>query len=169
MKLLASLSVLFLALAPMTAQAQTTPADAVLRTLDLDVLREVLGELDLWVNTEGVDEEGDYFLEVETRDGLVYYLYGASCSEAAPSKDCLGLNLVATFTLKDGADANAVMDSISYAFLKVYRSGGDVKVARYVIFDGGITRANVKTNISIFSGITKAVWDKLTKANVLEE
>jgi hypothetical protein len=168
MKFLAGLAVVFLALAAMPAQAQTTPPDAVMRQLDLEDLRAVLGELDLWVNKEGVDEEGDYFLEVETADGLVYHLFGASCDDDDPAKACLGLNMVATFSLKDAADIHAVMDGISYAFLKVYRAGDEVKIARYVIFDGGITRDNMKANISVFSGIAKAVWSKLTTAGVLE-
>lgn len=165
MRLAAALAVLCFTLAASPAQAQ----DTVMKALDFDQLRAVSSELDLTLTDEGVDDDGDYYFEVESETGLLFYLYGAGCSEDDPAQGCLGLNMVASFTLNDEADVHEVMDSVSYAFMKIYRSGDDIKASRYVIFDGGITRENMKENVSVFAQIADAIWEKLIDLDVLAD
>lgn len=154
-----------LALLASPAQAQ----DVVMKALDFGALKAVSSELGYTLADEGVDEDGDYYLEVQSESGLMFYLYGAGCAENDLAKDCLGLNMIASFTLTDEADVHEVMDSISYAFMKIYRSGDDIKASRYLIFDGGITRENMKENLSVFVQIADAVWEKLADLDVLAE
>ena len=161
--------VLAFALACLGAPALAQDGDKLMQALDFTELRAILDELDYAVTEEGIDEDGDFYFEIESDTGLILGIYGASCDDADPKKDCMGLNAVATFTLAADADVNTVMDSISYAFMKVYRSGHDVKIARYVIFDGGITRENVKENVRIFAEIGDKIWGKLTDAKVLTD
>lgn len=158
-----------LALACLVAPAQAqTP---LVETVDFKALRtELVSELAFEVVDEGVDEDGDHYLEVESEAGLRFYLYGALCDEADPAKGCQALNMVATFSLAEGADVHEAMDSIDYAFLKVYRSPrNDLKIARYLVLDGGITMANLSSNITIFADIGDAVWGDLSDADYLED
>lgn len=163
MRLAGALAALWFALATSPAHAQ----DTLMKALDFGALRTVSSELDLTVTDEGVDEDGDYYLEAESETGLLFYLYGAGCSEDDPAEGCLGLNLVASFTMDGESDLHEVMDSISYAFMKIYRSGEDIKASRYVIFDGGITRENMKENVSVFVQIADAIWEQLIELDVL--
>lgn len=156
---------LSLALFASPAQAQ----DVVMKALDFGELKAVSSELGYTLADEGVDEDGDYYLEVQSDSGLMFYLYGAGCAEDDPAKGCLGLNMIASFTLNDEADAHEVMDSVSYAFMKIYRSGDDIKASRYLIFDGGITRENMKENVSVFVQIADAIWEQLAGLEVLAE
>ncbi len=156
---------LSLALLASPAQAQ----DVLMKALDFGELKAASAELGHTLADEGVDEDGDYYLEVQSESGLMFYLYGAGCSEDDPAKECLGLNMIASFTLNDEADVHEVMDSVSYAFMKIYRSGDDVKASRYLIFDGGITRENMKENLSVFVQIADAVWEQLAGLEVLAE
>lgn len=143
--------------------------DAVMKALDFGALKAASTELGYKLADEGVDEDGDYYLELQSDSGLMFYLYGAGCSEDDAAKDCLGLNMIASFTLNDEADAHEVMDSISYAFMKIYRSGDDIKASRYLIFDGGITRENMKENVSVFVQIADSIWEQLAALEVLAD
>lgn len=167
MKLLAGLFVI--AFACVGAPALAQGGDRVMKALEFEELRTILAELDVEVTDDGVDEDGDYHLELKSDGGLLFYIYGASCNADDPQKDCLGLNAVSSFTLSAEADVHTVVDSISYAFMKVYRSGKEVKVSRYVIFDGGITRTNVKDNVRIFVEIADKIWTKLSDDGVLAD
>jgi hypothetical protein len=161
---IAALSALLIA-SPAHAQEQ----DVIMKALDFGVLREVSKDLGYTLTDEGVDEDGQYYLELQAESGLVFYAYGNGCSDADAAKECLGLNLVTTFTVNDTADIHEVMDSVSYAFMKVYLSGGDIKASRYLIFDGGITRANMQENVTVFVQIADAIWKQLAGLDVLEE
>ena len=165
MRLLSAIAALCLIFTSQPAHAQ----DDVMKALDFDTLREVSGELKLTLTDEGVDDDGDYYFELESESGLVLYLYGGGCSEDDPAVGCLGLNMVSSFTLNDTADVHEVMDSVSYAFMKIYRSGDDMKASRYIIFDGGITRENMKENLSVFVQIADAIWEQLADLEVLAE
>jgi hypothetical protein len=165
MRLIAAIAALSFLLSASPAHAQ----DTVMKALDFGMLRSVTTELGNTVADEGIDEDGDYYFEVSSETGLMFYLYGAGCSEEDPAAGCLGLNMIASFTLEDEADAHEVMDSISYAFMKLYRSGDDIKASRYVIFDGGITRENMKENVSVFVQIADAIWDQLIDLDVLAQ
>ncbi len=167
MKLLVGL--LALAVACLSTPALAQDGDKMMKALDFEELRAIAGELDYVVTEEGVDEDGDFYFEIEADTGLMFGIYGASCDDDDPKKDCMGLNAVGTFTLAGDADVNEVMDSISYAFMKVYHSGDEVKISRYVIFDGAVTRENVKENIRIFAEIGDLIWGKLTDAHVLAD
>lgn len=158
-----------LAFACMGAPALAQGGDKLMTKLEFEELRAIVGELDFDVLDEGIDEDGDYYFEVESDTGLIFYLYGASCDDDDPAEGCMGLNAVGTFTLGGDEDTNAVMNGISYAFMKVYRSGDEVKIARYVIFDGGIMRENVKQNVRIFAEIGDLIWGKLTDDGRLED
>ena len=41
------------------------------------------------------------------------------------------------------------------------RNGGDnsLEVSRYLIFDGGLTRENLKTNIEVFIEVAEDIWN----------
>jgi hypothetical protein len=161
--------VAWLCVAGLGAPAMAQDDNTLMTLLEFEELRGIVEELDFAVTDEGVDEDGDYYFEVESDTGLLFNLYGARCDEADPRKDCQDLNVVGTFSLAADADIHEVMETISYAFMKVYRSGDDVKIARYLVFDGGVGRENVKENIRIFAEIGEMIWSDLVDQEVLAE
>ena len=165
MRLLAGLFALVCLGTPAMAQSH----GKLMLQLEVKELRDIVEELDFAITDEGIDADGDYYFEVVSDTGLPFFLYGARCDEDDPAKDCMDLNAVGTFTPTPDADVDEVMKSISYAFMKVYRSGDDVKISRYLIFDGGITRENVKENIRVFAEIGDTIWSDLTGAGVLAD
>ncbi len=167
MKLLAGLFAI--ALACVGAPALAQGGDRVMKALEFADLRLMAAELDFAVTDDGGNADGHYYLEIKSDSGLMFGIYGMSCSKDDPQKDCLGLNAVASFTLSADADVLKVMDSIDYAFMKVYREEREIKVSRYVIFDGGITRENVKQNVLIFEQLADKIWAKLSDDGVLTD
>lgn len=151
------------------AQAPACAQESLMKALDFDVLREITADQGLTLTDEGVDEEGDYYLSVKTETGLQFSLYGAVCSSSDPAVGCAAVNILASFLLDDEHQAAEVMDTISYAFMKVYRSQDDVAISRYVIFDDGITTGNLAANLRVFVEIAEKVWDQLADAGVLED
>lgn len=166
------------------AQAQTpTPApkppppvavaapvqDVIMRSLDFDVAREIMDELDFTVIDEDVDEDGDHYIEVETDSGLTFNLYGNVCDADDASRGCMGANLVTTFSMKPGVDLYKLIDEISFAFMKVYRTDEDIRISRFIVFDGGLTRANLAATIDYFSDVGDMIWQDLVDADALTD
>jgi len=149
--------------------AQAQEASRVMAALDFGDLRAIASELDFDIRDEGVDQDGDYYLDVETESGLPFTAYGVICDETDPTTGCIGLNLVTTFSLEAGTDVHAAVESVQNAFIKVYRSGDDLRIARYVIFDEGITRGNLKANVEVFAEIGDMVWEQLSDDDFLED
>lgn len=165
---------LFAACMALLSVATAAPADAqdnsrVMKALEFGELRAIAADLDYLVTGEGVDQDGDYYLDVETDSGLPFTAYGVICDEDDPTKDCIGLNLVTTFSLEAGKDVQAAVDTVQNAFIKVYKSGEDLRIARYVIFDEGITRGNLQANVEVFVDIADMVWEQLSEDDWLED
>lgn len=118
-----------------------------------------------------VTKEGEsgksHFLTVKDDTGLIFGIYGFECDSA--TQRCRGADFIASFTLKDPSQADAVLNTLDYAAVGDYRDDeGHVKISRYVIFDGGITQENLQTNIAVFLSLANQAWDKLDADKVLE-
>ena len=56
----------------------------------------------------------------------------------------------------------AKIKELDYAAVSIANGGEtDLLVSRYLIFDYGIHRENLQINISVFTTIAEAIWDKL--------
>jgi len=110
------------------------------------------------VTGSGTDENGALYVTAKAPSGMKFLAYGTVCSGA--TKRCKGLNLSAGFTQESDAQVNKRMLEIDRMAVGV-RNGGEnsLDVNRYLIFDNGITRANLQTNVEVFISIAEDIWN----------
>lgn len=100
--------------------------------------------------------------------GLVFAVYGFQCDSKETSQRCTGADFVSSFTFKDPATVNDTLAKIDYAALADYKGDDErLKIARYIIFDHGITRENLQANIEVFLRLSNQVWDDLDEQDLL--
>jgi len=118
------------------------------------------------VTSEG-ESGSSHYLAAKDDTGLIFGIYGFECDSA--TQRCRGADMIASFTLKDASQADTVLNMLDYAAVSDYRDDqGRVKISRYVIFDGGITQANLQTNITVFLSLANQTWDKLDEEKLLQ-
>jgi hypothetical protein len=162
MKRVALSAMAMLAVAGAPAFGQT-----VMLNFSFPELRQQLTDLKSTVSKEGDTDDKIHYLEAKAESGMIYAVYGAECDEAI--QRCRGAEMIASFSLADKSDIDDALDMIDYAAVADYKGAdGNVKISRYVIFDNGITPANLKTNIEVFLSIANKVWDKLDEEKLLE-
>lgn len=110
------------------------------------------------VTGSGTANDGSLYVTGKSESGMKFLAYGTVCS--GTPKRCKGLNLSSGFTLDSNADVDKRVHEIDRMAVGV-RNGGDnsLDVNRYVIFDNGITRANLVTNIEVFLSIADDIWN----------
>jgi hypothetical protein len=140
----------------------------VMKNYNFDEMRLAVQEVGSEVQREDADAEGRRFLQAKTKSGLGYALEGRACDNKEPSQRCLGLNLSCSFLLKSAGDAARALEISSYETLRSSIENGELKLSRYVIFDFGITPANLKTNITVFLDIADKVWADLDGKQMLK-
>lgn len=106
----------------------------------------------------GTDTSGALYVTGQTPGGMKFLAYGTVCS--GTPKRCKGLNLSAGFTLSSNAEVVRRAAEIDRMAVGV-RNGGEnsLDVNRYIIFDDGITRKNLATNITVFTSIAEDIWN----------
>ncbi|MDP1632240.1 MAG: hypothetical protein Q8L66_12565 [Caulobacter sp.] len=141
-------------LAPAAAQAQS----GMLSDWGVDDMRQALVAAGAKVTKNGAFTDGSPYLSAETAKGLKFIVYGTVCSGDA-AKRCKGANMSASFTLASDAAVDARVKEIDRSAVSV-RNGGDksLSVSRYLIFDDGVARGNLKMNIVVFMNIAEEIW-----------
>jgi len=116
------------------------------------------------------DITGDLrYLAGKDDTGLVFAVYGFQCDSKETSQRCTGADFVSSFTFKDPATVNDALAQIDYASLADYKGDDErLKIARYVIFDNGITRENLQANIEVFLRLSNKIWDDLDDDGLLK-
>jgi len=110
------------------------------------------------VTKDGALDDGAPYVSVTTANGLKFVIYGTVCSGAP--KRCKGANMTSSFTLESDAAVDAREKEIDRSAVGV-RNAGDksLEVSRYLIFDEGLTRGNLKTNIVVFIDVAEEIWN----------
>lgn len=110
------------------------------------------------VTGSGAEPSGAIYVTGKATSGMKFLAYGTVCSTS--TKRCKGLNLSAGFTQSSDAEVNRRMLEIDRMAVGV-RNGGEnsLDVNRYIIFDNGITKANLQTNIEVFLSIADDIWN----------
>lgn len=108
--------------------------------------------------TDSGTTDGALYVSGKTSEGMKFLAYGTVCS-GSPLR-CKGMNLSAGFTQDTDAEVNRRVREIDRMAVGA-RNGGDnsLDVNRYVIFDNGISRANLQTNIEVFLNIADDIWN----------
>ncbi len=127
-------------------------------------MRAVLTEQGLEITEEGVDDDdGDPYLAAVTESGMKFTVYGAACKGEETARICEGAQLSTSFTLDSMEAVTAKVKSLDYAAVSIFadKDEPDLRVTRYVIFDHGIERDNLKTNLDVFLSISEDIWEGL--------
>ncbi|ATQ41859.1 hypothetical protein [Caulobacter mirabilis] len=122
----------------------------------LEDVRALIVERGETVSDSGV-ENGQLFVAGRTAAGMNFVAYGVGC--AGTPVRCKGLNLTTGYRLSNSAEVDQALKQINLVAVGS-RNGGDsaLDLNRYVLFDGGIARANLKANIDVFFRLTGQVW-----------
>lgn len=125
-------------------------------------MKSIVGDLKGKVTAEKRSDKDLPDLAAESEKGLHFDIYGAECEKVGGIDRCRGAELVCLFTLADRADVPKALGKIDYAAVDVEDTGdGNIKVRRYLIFDNGVTRGNVRVNLDVFLNINHRIWDQL--------
>ncbi len=157
LKTLAAAAVLGLAATTTAAVAQpATKPEPLMTDWALEDVRALIAERGETVSDSGV-ENGQLFIAGRTAAGMNFVAYGVGCA-GAPVR-CKGLNLTTGYRLGSGAEVDQALKQINLVAVGA-RNGGDsaLDLNRYVLFDGGISRPNLKANIDVFFRLTGQVW-----------
>lgn len=110
------------------------------------------------VTKEGVLDGGAPYIGGTSADGMKFLIYGTVCS-GTPMR-CKGANMTASFTLDSDAEVDAREKKIDRSAVSVRNAGeNSLEVSRYLIFDDGITRGNLKVNIAVFIEVAEEIWN----------
>ncbi|MDO8296626.1 MAG: hypothetical protein Q7T19_09330 [Caulobacter sp.] len=156
LKSFATMSALALALTvPAPALAQS---DGLLTDWAPSDMKTAIVAAGATVTKEGALDSAAPYVSGVTANGLKFAIYGTVCS--GTPKRCKGANMSASFTLDSDAAVDARVKEIDRSAVSV-RNGGDksLDVSRYIIFDNGITRANLTTNIEVFIEVAEDIWN----------
>ena len=155
LKSLATVGALTLALAiPTGASAQS----GLLSDWGLSDMKTALTAAGATITKEGVLDGGAPYVGASSANGMKFVIYGTVCT-GTPAR-CKGANMSASFTLDSDADVDAREKKIDRSAVGVRNAGDNsLEVSRYMLFDGGISRANLATNIEVFIEVSEDIWN----------
>ena len=130
---------------------------------DEAALTSIMRELQYAVIETSISSSGKPFMTVEAGDELSFRVMGESCEGEGAAQVCLGVQLSTQFGEIDGTDFDAVMATANRTLrpAKLFRVDSGLAYERYLIMDGGISRENLKTNISVYVEVLEAIYGQL--------
>lgn len=156
-----ALAVLAAATLTLGAAGHASAAPAMLSDWAPDDLKPILTEAGAKVTGEGKTDEGEPYISAESAKGLKFTVYGAAC-DVGPAKRCRGAEISTSYTLDSDAAVAAKVKSLDFVAVTIMDDGDKtLNVHRYLIFDYGISRENVKLNLTVFLSIAEQIWDGL--------
>jgi hypothetical protein len=139
--------------------ASTTTAPSYMSDWSRDEMKALLKDVGAKVIDEGKTDEGEPYINAESSAGLKFTVYGAAC-DVGPTKRCRGAELSTSYTLASDEAVAAKVKSLDYVAVTIMNDGDKtLNVHRYLIFDYGIARENVKINLTVFLSIAEKIWD----------
>jgi hypothetical protein len=130
---------------------------------DGKALRSIFDELKYAVVHSSVSSSGKPFMTVETSNGLSFRVMGESCKGEGASQVCLGVQLSTQFAEAGDVEFDAALATANRTLrpAKLFRVDSGLAYERYLIMDGGISRENLKTNITVYVEVLRAIFDQL--------
>lgn len=146
-----------------TAPENTAATGKLIDRYDEAALKSIMAELKYSVVDASVSGSGKPFMTVEADDVLPFRVMGESCKGEGASQVCLGVQLSTQFGEIDGVDLDAFMATANRTLrpAKLFRVDSGLAYERYLIMDGGISRENLKTNISVYIEVLDAIYGQL--------
>ncbi len=145
--------------------AQAQPSSPHLPSWGTEDMKAAITGSGSTVTRADVTAEGDPYIAARSPSGVKFTVTGRLCDFAAGAKAgpkrCRGAVLTTRFSLASDAAVDAAVKKWAREYAAVSISnGGDnnVLVMRYLIFDHGLHRDNLKVNISVFTGVAEEIW-----------
>ncbi|MDP3738716.1 MAG: hypothetical protein Q8R02_15080 [Hyphomonadaceae bacterium] len=156
-------SLLLGACATTTGSAPIGDSGGLIDRYDEAALRSIVQELGYSFVDSDVSGSGKPFMTVEAGDELSFRIMGESCEGEGDAKVCAGVQLSTQFGETGDADFDAVMAAANRTLrpAKLFRIDSGLAYERYLIMDGGVSRENLKTNISVFVEVLEAISGQL--------
>lgn len=110
------------------------------------------------------DNTKDPYIAAKTAQGLKFTITGRVCEGADGSKRCKGALLQASFTMNSESEVAAAVKKWEPQYAAVAFSDEGSKsmlLSRYLIFDFGIHRDNLRLNLQVFTNIAEKIWDEI--------
>ncbi len=124
-------------------------------------MRGVVTGLGYTVTDEEYQDDGDPKMFVKSKTGLNFSIAGTECAGVGAARRCRGADMISYIDYDTAARAETALETYNYKALKSWKDDADsVGFGRYVIFDGGISRLNLETNITVFVGLVEEILDK---------
>ena len=137
--------------------------DGLIDRYDEQALRSIMSELEYVVLDARTDGAGRPSMSIEA-DDMAFEVTGQSCEGQGAARACAGVQLSVQFPENDGVDVDEVMAKANSTLrpAKVFRAGAGVVYERYLIMDGGVSRENLKTEVSVYVEILKVLFGQLS-------
>jgi hypothetical protein len=142
------------------AAAQDYSATRVVKAVDVDDLKAVVGQLGHTVAQEG--NYGPVSVAAQTESGTNYLLIGTACN-VGDVAGCQGVMVQIRFDADASiADERLLRANLAQAAVNTWRDqSGTIGVTRYVVLDHGITMANLRANVLVLLGLAPSVVQTL--------
>jgi hypothetical protein len=148
-------------------RASTPPASAADQGLidryDEQALRSIFAELGYSVVDASVTASGKPFLSVEAGKTLAFVATGDGCEGKDALKICWGIQLSTVIGSAGGADLGEIQEKANRTLrpAKLFVGNAGLVYERYLVMDGGVSRENLKTNVSVYVEILQALLDQI--------
>jgi hypothetical protein len=147
---------------PSAAPPASAAAAGLIDRYDEQAMRSIMSELEYVVLDAHKNAAGRPAMSIEAGD-MAFEVTGESCEGAGAAQVCAGVQFSAQFPENDAVDVDEVMARANRTLrpAKLFRAGAGVVYERYLIMDGGISRENLKTEISVYVEILEALFGQL--------
>lgn len=142
----------------LVASDNTSPRGAYLQDWGIaDMRRAVVASGSVVVSE---DDSGDPIIAGRTPSGLRFTVSGRVCEGRQGARRCRGAFVQSSFELEDEEEVDAAVREWAPKFAAVAISNDGehgVMISRYLIFDYGMHRDNLRLNLEVFTGIAEEV------------
>lgn len=110
------------------------------------------------------DNSKDPYIAATTAAGLKFTITGRVCEGADGAERCKGALLQTSFTMDSDAEVDVAVKRWAPQFAATSVSNDGSKgllVSRYLIFDYGVHRDNLRLNLQVFTGIAEDIWGEI--------
>jgi hypothetical protein len=110
------------------------------------------------------DNTKDPYVAATAASGLKFTITGRVCEGADGAKRCKGALFQTSFTMDSDSEVDVAVKKWApkYAAVAVSNDGAKgMLLSRYMIFDYGLHRDNLRLNIQVFTGVAEQIWDEL--------
>ena len=144
-------------------KSEATAPGGLIDRYDEQALRSILSELGFEVLNARVNGVGKPAMSIKAGE-MAFEITGESCEGEGAQRVCAGVQLSAQFPELDSVDADEVMAKANRTLrpAKLFRAGAGVVYERYLIMDGGLSRKNLETEISVYVEILEVLFKQLS-------